>query len=117
MNESYCDLIVERTQQQSLFATEEMRSLWLDRGTGPNPAKIKQYSITGVYEDIRDATKASVAANAALCDKLFPWTRSIRRVRVLELAGGGEPSRGGCILGSGERVAEEVRPGAAELYR
>ena len=44
-----------------------MRSLWLDRGTGPNPAKIKQYSIGCVYEDIRDATKASVAANAKLC--------------------------------------------------
>ena len=44
-----------------------MRSLWLDRGTGPNPAKIKQYSIGCVYEDIRGATKASVAANAKLC--------------------------------------------------
>ena len=44
-----------------------MRSLWLDRGTGPNPAKIKQYAIGCVYEDVRDATKASVAANAKLC--------------------------------------------------
>ena len=43
------------------------RSLWLDRGTGPNPAQITKYSITCVYEDIRDATKASVAANAKLC--------------------------------------------------
>ena len=43
------------------------RSLWLDRGTGPDPAQLAKYSITCVYEDIRDATKASVAANAKLC--------------------------------------------------
>lgn len=40
-----------------------MRSLWLDRGTGPNAAKIAQYAIECVYEDGRDATKASVTAN------------------------------------------------------
>ena len=43
------------------------RSLWLDRFTGPDPNKIRSYDITCVYEDIRDATKASVDANAALC--------------------------------------------------
>ena len=52
---------------EPLRRRSRMRSLWLDRGTGPNPAKINQYSIACVYEDIRDATKASVAANAKLC--------------------------------------------------
>lgn len=39
-------------------------SLWLDRGTGLDPVKAKIHQITCAIEDVRDATKESVAYNA-----------------------------------------------------
>jgi hypothetical protein len=38
------------------------KTIWLDEGTGPNPAKMTQYQFQAAFEDVRDATQESQRA-------------------------------------------------------
>ena len=39
-----------------------MKTIWLDRLNGPDPAKMQQYQFQAAYEDVRDATQESQRA-------------------------------------------------------